>query len=222
MTGVPNQAAAGAGPIVLSVLNGIPRSTTGPTNRIGNQIRAVSLWISGQIQMSSAVTAAGGACRILVYHDKEGGSNIGSNAAGAPWNKLFQSSPNYNIADMRNNLFFERYRILYDKLHTMMATGTVSSTPAGGPTLNFQARIPLHNKKICYTGFITTAPVGNLNYNGSSAGTALYSGDLTYGGGALPAGNFLQKDDIYLLVAASDGSCCKLTSLNFKTIFTDD
>ena len=75
-----------------------------------------------RITTSVTATAVSDMHRIVVYWDKQ------CNGAAATAAQLFDSNGNTNITAFRNLENVGRFRILYDKVHTMSSLGEVAGT----------------------------------------------------------------------------------------------
>lgn len=214
------------GSLVLSMVNGIPQGT-GSSARLGDSIQVESIYLSISIcGQGSASDIQNSACRVVVVHDREGATNQ-SQMDKTVWGSLFTTLPNKSICAARYSPMYDRFKILYDRVHTMVGLSGGAATGYVGPALNVQARIPIQ-KKIQYRNASGTPantvpsaqPSGNRAFNGQ-AGT-LYDGDASdFGGQTTTVGRQVIKDDYFVGVFSLSGTCCYIQNVSFKTVFTD-
>lgn len=150
-----------AGVVAQQSLNIVPQDDT-QSGRIGRKIVVKRLQLRGQILLPATTTAANTAdrMRILVIQDCQ------ANGSSPSIGTLMASSDINSYLDLANS---SRYRVLSDKMYTLVATaaGAPTGTPSFGAVLKSftiykKVNIPIEYDSSASTGAITTIRSNNI------------------------------------------------------------
>nr|AUH21332.1 hypothetical protein [uncultured bacterium]AUH21338.1 hypothetical protein [uncultured bacterium]AUH21344.1 hypothetical protein [uncultured bacterium]AUH21350.1 hypothetical protein [uncultured bacterium] len=155
---IPGIAVAGS---IIDTLNGVEQNTTEKT-RVGRKIFIKRVQLRGEVSLPGLLAAGqtsthGARVRVIMYLDKQ------ANGAAATPGVILQTTDINSWRDMEH---VDRFRILYDKVHTLNRP-TVTEEPAG----TFQSPTVVKNfsmGKNCNIEILYSSPsgdVGNVQSN---------------------------------------------------------
>lgn len=157
----PASAVAIAGSIINASLNIVPQDDT-QSGRIGRKIVIKKIQMRGQLLLPATTVAADTSdkIRIVMVLDSQ------TNGAAVAVATITETADINSYLNMANS---SRFRVLYDKFHTLTASagGAPTATPSFGAVLKHYAffkkcNIPIEYDASAATGAVTTQRTNNL------------------------------------------------------------